>query len=76
MDIVECVLKDTVFFHVHGFKKKQNKKNKTKQNQETLLLRFFFRLFIQCFLYNFGFHSVFRSLTHSAMFTLRIHVLT
>ena len=31
MDIVECVLKDTVFFHVHGFKK--NKTKKTKQNR-------------------------------------------
>ena len=35
----------------------------------------FLRLFIQCFHYNFGFHSVSWSLTHSAMFTLRIHVL-
>ena len=49
MDIVECVLKDTVFFHVHGFKKKQNKKKQNKTEPRNVVIKILFPAFHSMF---------------------------
>ena len=42
MDIVECVLKDTVFFHVHGFKKKTKQKKQNKTEPRNVVIKILF----------------------------------